>query len=198
MKLNIVGVDPSLRNLGIVIAELDTSNMTFEVVDMRLLKSEDNATKQKTVRKNSDDLRRATILQKGLIEACKDASFAFVEIPVGSQSARAMASYGICIGVLSSCPIPMIQVTPTEVKLAGTNIKSATKEEMIDAAVKDYPYAPWMKRKIKGQTELLAANEHLADALFAIKAGIATEQFKSAVELYKKFSEIKNKSVSLV
>lgn len=185
MKIKVVGVDPSLRNFGIVKAELDISDMTFKVTEMKLIESEDNAKKAKTVRKNSDDLRRANLLHRGFIEACKDASFAFVEVPVGSQSARAMASYGICVGVLSACPIPMIQLTPTEVKLAGTGIKSATKGEMIEAAVKAHPYAKWMTRKVKGELALLNDNEHLADALWAIQAGIETDQFLGAVEMMR-------------
>jgi Holliday junction resolvasome RuvABC endonuclease subunit len=187
MKINIVGVDPSLRNFGIVNAILDTDTMKFEVTSMKLIESEDNAKKAKTVRKNSDDLRRARLLHDGFIEACEDASFAFVEVPVGSQSARAMASYGICVGVLASCPISMIQVTPTEVKLAGTGIKTATKGEMIDAAVIAHPYAKWMTRKLKGELVLLADNEHLADALFAIGAGLNTDEFKSTIAMLRGF-----------
>ena len=185
MKMKIVGVDPSLRNFGIVEAVLDTDTMEFAITNMNLVESEDNAKKAKTVRKNSDDLRRASLLHTGFQDACKDAAFAFIEVPVGSQSARAMASYGICIGVLASCPIPMIQLTPTEVKLAMTNEKTATKGEMIDAAVKAHPYAKWMTRKSKGELVLLNDNEHLADAVGAITAGLKTNEFRSAVAFVK-------------
>lgn len=183
--MKIIGLDPSLRNFGIVEADLDIDTFKFKVTNMRLIESEDNAKKQKTVRKNSDDLRRAKLLHDGFVDACKGASFAFVEVPVGSQSARAMASYGICIGVLAACPIAMIQVTPTEVKLAGTGIKTATKDEMIEEAVKQYPDAKWLTRKSKGELVLMNDNEHLADALFAIKAGMQTDQFKGSIELFK-------------
>jgi Holliday junction resolvasome RuvABC endonuclease subunit len=159
--------------------------MNFKIQDMRLIESEDNAKKAKTVRKNSDDLRRAKLLHDGFVELCQGASMAFVEVPVGSQSARAMASYGICIGVLSACPIPMIQLTPTEVKLAMTGEKTATKDEMIEAAVNAHPYAKWMTRKVKGEITLLAANDHLADATGAITAGVATNEFKGMVAMMR-------------
>ena len=183
--MKIVGVDPSLRNFGIVVAELDINTMEFKIQEMRLIESEDNAKKAKTVRKNSDDLRRAKLLHDGFVELCQGATIAFVEVPVGSQSARAMASYGICIGVLSACPIPMIQLTPTEVKLAMTGEKTATKDEMIEAAVKAHPYAKWMTRKVKGEIALLNDNEHLADATGAITAGILTNEFKGMVSMMK-------------
>lgn len=184
-KIKVVGVDPALRNFGLVNAEIDIDTLEVKVQDMHLAKSENGIKKTKTVRKNSDDLERARVLTAALKEACEGAAFAFVEVPVGSQSARAMASYGICIGVLSGCPIPMIQVTPTEVKLAGTGIKTATKDEMIEAAVALHPDAPWLTRKLKGKDEMIADNEHLADACFAIKAGMATDQFKSILQTLK-------------
>jgi Holliday junction resolvasome RuvABC endonuclease subunit len=183
--MKIVSVDPSLRNFGIVVADLDIDTMKFKIADMRLVESEDNAKKAKTVRKNSDDLRRAKLLHDGFVEACKGANMAFVEVPVGSQSARAMASYGICIGVLAACPIPMIQLTPTEVKLAMTGEKTATKDEMIQAAVKAHPYARWMTRKVRGELTLLSSNEHLADAVGAIAAGIQTNEFKGMVSMMR-------------
>lgn len=185
MKMNIVGIDPSLRNFGIVNAILDTDTMQFEITSMKLVESESNSKKEKVVRKNSDDLRRARLLHEGFVEACQGASFAFVEVPVGSQSARAMASYGICVGVLASCPIAMVQVTPSEVKMAGVGYKTATKEEMIEAAVNAYPSAKWLMRKLKDELVLMNDNEHLADAVFAIEAGLKTDQFKSAIAMFK-------------
>lgn len=186
MQVKVLGVDPSLRNFGLVNATLDLDTMEFVVDKMHLAKSESDAKAKKVVRKNSDDLDRASILTEAFHEACKDAQFAFVEVPVGSQSARAMASYGICIGVLAGCPIPMIQVTPTEVKVAGTKCKTATKQEMIEAAVEAHPEAKWLTRKLKGNLELIDANEHLADAVFAIQAGIATNEFKTAISMTRR------------
>ncbi len=185
MKINVVGIDPSLRNFGISKAELDLDTMTFDVKELVLAKSEGDAKKTKVVRKNSEDLERARILTEAFREACSGASFAFVEVPVGSQSARAMASYGVCVGILAGCTIPMIQVTPTEVKLAGTGIKTATKQEMIEAAVKAHPKAKWLTRKLAGKLSLIDANEHLADATFAIEAGIKTTEFRTAASMMR-------------
>lgn len=185
--MKVVGVDPSLRNFGIVHADLDVDTLDYKITGMKLVSSEDNAAKLKTVRKNSDDLRRARLLYEGFMEACSldGVSFAFIEIPVGSQSARAMASYGICVGVLASCPIAMVQVTAGEVKLAGHGVKTATKEEQIEAAMKAHPYAPWKMRKSGGVMVPTNDNEHLADACFAIKAGVQTDQFKGVAAMLR-------------
>lgn len=178
MKIEIVGIDPALRNLGIAKATLDLDTMEYHVYDLILPQSENEA--GKTVRKNSDDLRRARVLYEGMVDACKGASFAIAEVPVGSQSARAMASYGICVGILAACPLPLIEVTPSEVKLAAVGFKTASKEEMIEWAMKKFPDAPWKMRKSKGVMVPVADNEHLADACAAIEAGLKTQQFKQA------------------
>jgi Holliday junction resolvasome RuvABC endonuclease subunit len=188
-EMLIAGCDPSLRNFGIVIAEVDVRTFDFQIKEMFLIESEADTKNKKVVRKNSDDLRRAKILHDGFVEACRKPVKVFVEVPVGSQSARAMASYGICIGVLASCPNHVIQVTPTEVKLAMTGKKTATKGEMIAAAVKAHPNAPWLKRKAHGKEEMLADNEHLADAIGAIMAGLKTDQFQGEVATARLMSE---------
>jgi Holliday junction resolvasome RuvABC endonuclease subunit len=185
--LKIVGMDPSLSNFGFAKATLDLDTMTYAIDDLVLVKTENEKDKKlkKSVRKNSEDLERARLLYEGMIDACKGSFLAIAEVPVGSQSARAMASYGACIGVLAGCPIPLIQVTPSEVKLAGTGYKSGTKEEMIEWAMNKFPAANWLLTKRLGKMVPVAANEHLADAVGAIEAGIHTDQFKQAIALLR-------------
>lgn len=181
--IKIVGIDPALANFGLAEVTFSMENLTFHVDKLVLPQTESDAGKQ--VRKNSDDLRRARILHDGLIASCKGAAFAIAEIPVGSQSARAMASYGVCVGVLAACPVPLIQVTASEVKMAATGYKNATKDEMIEWAMHRYPYANWVMRKVKGVMVAQNCNEHLADALAAIEAGVKTDQFKQAISIYQ-------------
>lgn len=183
MKIKILGIDPALNNFGLAQATLDLETLELHIDNLSLPQTESE--NGKTVRKNSDDIRRANILYSGMIEACKGASFAIAEVPVGSQSSRAMASYGICCGVLAACPIPLIQVTPSEVKLAAIGEKNASKIEMIEWAMKKYPYANWVMRKVKGVMQPQACNEHLADAIAAIEAGLKTQQFKAATAMLR-------------
>lgn len=185
--IKVVGVDPALRNWGVCQATVNVHTLDFTIDDLKLLKTTDEA--GKTVRKNSDDLRRAEQLYRGFQEVCEGAALCIAEVPVGSQSARAMASYGICIGVLSACPIPLIQVMPTEVKVAAIGEKHAAKEEVIEAAVKRFPDASWLRYKRSGKLLLANDNEHLADAVFAIAAGIQTTQFKQAIRIYQSMRE---------
>lgn len=184
MDLKVLGIDPSLNNFGLVKATIDTVTLEVTVSELILAQPEkaDKATK-KVVRKNSDDLRRAQSLVKSLRAASDDCAIAIVECPVGSQSARAMASYGICVGVLASCSLPLIQVTPSEVKIVATGSKAASKDQMIAWAMGKHPDADWRMRKAKDRMVPKLDNEHLADAVAAIYAGIETDQFKQLMSL---------------
>lgn len=183
--LRVAGIDPALRNFGLVKGYIDISNPSFEFVveDLLLVSTEvDNETK-KTVRKNSHDLVRAKMLHKGVHQFIKDVNMVFTEMPVGSQNARAMASYGVSIGVLASIQKPLIQVLPDEVKIAAVGNKNASKKDMIAWATSAYPDAPWLKRKHNGEMVIQEKNEHLADAVAVVNAGILTDQFLQAVSI---------------
>lgn len=197
MKIRLVGMDPALSNLGIAIGTLDLDTMKIQVDELRLISTEGNA--GKTVRKNSDDLRRAKLLRAGMMGACEGASFAIAEIPTGTQSARGAMSNGIALGILAGCPIPLIEVVPNEVKLATVGDKKASKEQMIAWAAAKHPNANWNRYErdgfVKGKGgKLLASwkagdlkndNEHLADACAVLEAGIRTNELKAAIALMR-------------
>lgn len=178
--IKVVGQDPSLRNWGLAVGTLNlaTKRLTIELLHV----TNPELAKSKQVRQNSQDLESAFQLYQGAITAAEGAQAVFVEVPVGSQSARAMASYGICVGVLGALRangIPFFEVTPTEVKLAGPGNKTASKQEMIRWAMAAHPEANWPTYKQNGiMTVSEAKAEHMADAVAAIYAGLACNAFK--------------------
>lgn len=187
MKLNVLGMDPSLNNWGLAAAIYDTDTEDLDVKHLSVTQPE--LPKGKQVRQNSKDLEAAYQLADRAIDAIKDARVVFVEVPVGSQSARAMASYGICVGILGSIRAKsrtFFELNPTEVKLAATGKKTATKQEMIAWAVAKYPNAPWPTYTRNGETLISEAKaEHMADALAAIHAGLQSNQFKQMAMMLK-------------
>lgn len=186
MRIPVLGMDPSLRNWGLASAVLDLSDGVLDTPVLTLIETQDPAGKQ--VRQNSKDLHLAEQLAVGALAQARRAKAIFVEVPVGSQSARAMASYGVCVGVLGAIRaegIPLIEVTASEVKLSLTRNKNATKQDMIDAAIAWYPDANWLRYKRNGQVHLSDKNEHLADAVAAIHAGVHTPVFQNLMRLLK-------------
>jgi|GEM_PF-3058055 len=95
-------------------------------------------------------------------------------------------SNGICLGVLASCPLPIIEVSPLEAKLATGHGKTATKADMIAWATGLYPSAPWLMSR--GRMVAKNKNEHLADATAIVHAGIATAAFQSSISIMRTFA----------
>ena len=189
-KIRVCGFDPSMRNWGMAVADLDLGSGLLDVPIFSIIQPRDEKSKQ--VRKNSKDLALAKQLFEGAYNTAKSCKVVFVEVPVGSQSARAMASYGVCVGVLGSLAglgITIIEVSPEENKKALTGIKYATKEAMISAAMAEYPTANWPRQERNGATfkkgDLKAEAEHVADAIGAIHAGCATPTFQTLLKLLR-------------
>jgi Holliday junction resolvasome RuvABC endonuclease subunit len=141
----------------------------------------------KQTRQNSKDLEAAYQLYMNAWNYSKDANAVFVEVPVGSQNARAMASYGLCAGILGALRglgVPFFEVTPTEVKLAGPGKKTATKQNMIDWAVAKHPEVNWPRYSHNGKRLISESKaEHIADAIATIYAGINSRPFQQLLPL---------------
>jgi Holliday junction resolvasome RuvABC endonuclease subunit len=184
-KLKVIGIDPSLRNWGLAIATLNlgTKKLTLD----KLFVINPVLPSGKRVRQNSLDLESAFQLYKETIIATKGANAVFIEVPVGSQSARAMASYGICVGVLGALRatgIPFFEVTPTEVKLAGPGMKTATKKQMISWALHQHPEGNWPTYTQHNKILVSEAKaEHMADAVASIYAGMASNSFQQLLAM---------------
>jgi hypothetical protein len=190
-EIQVVGFDPALNNLGIAHATIELLGVPriTRLNWVKLVTTDNEA--GKTVRKNSDDLRRAQHLHGSMLLACTGCAIAIAEIPTGTQSARGAMSNGIALGVLAGLRIPLIEVQATEAKMASVGHKFAAKEEVIQWAVGKYPDAGWKYRKLKGESVLTKDNEHMADAVAVIEAGIRTKQFQAAVMMFTAFKGLK-------
>lgn len=179
-QIRVVGFDPSLLNWGIATGWVDPRSCALEIDTLSV--TSPVLPNKKQVRNNSRDLEAAKQLSEGVAKAIQGAQAIFVEVPVGSQSARAMASYGICVGILGALrasSIPFFELTPTEIKLAGPGKKTATKIQMIQWATKTHPDANWPTYKRNGEVLISEGTaEHMADAVAAIHAGIASSPFQ--------------------
>lgn len=184
-SIKVVGQDPSLRNWGLAQGTYDIDSKSLRIDHISLINPVLPTSKQSRV--NSLDIESAYQLTKGAWEASKGAQAVFIEVPVGSQSARAMASYGICVGVLGALRlsgIPFYEVTPKEVKHLTVGNPEATKEEMIKWAVNKHPEANWPTHKHKDRVILTSAKaEHMADAIAAIYAGMSGSQFQQSLSM---------------
>lgn len=183
MLIKIVGIDISLNNLGASQCLYDTEREKLTIQQVGTFCP--CVSKNKQVRQNSKDLEQGLQLYQALLNVCKDAQVICVEIPHGSQSARAMASYGICIGVLSALKqnskAVFIEVSALEVKQT-VGKPNATKKEVVAWVLQQHPHAPLST--YKGEINMTKA-EHQADSIVAIYAGMKTEVFKTFYQILK-------------
>lgn len=186
-KIIIAGMDGSLRNFGMTKMTLDIETGALDIIDLRLAQTEKS--KVKTVRASSDTLIRAQSLRKEITAFLTDVNICFAEVPFGGQSYDAVLGFGIVIGLYASVPVPLIEVSPSETKLATVGTKTASKEEMIEWAFSTYPKAPWIRHKKNGKGfskgEPTKANEHLADGAAIVHAGIRTPAFQQVTAILK-------------
>lgn len=180
MSVRVIGMDPSLSNWGIAVGDLDVTQETLSIQALDVIRPE--ALEGKQVRQNSKDMHRAEQLMAGVLPYLTYADVICVEVPTGSQSASAMKGYGVCMGLLAAMRergLAFIELTPNDIKLTATNSKTATKQQMIDWAVGEYPDAPWPRRQHKGESQIISAQaEHMADAVAAIRAGLKSAEFR--------------------
>ena len=186
----LAGIDISLSNIGLVKFEFEYDLIKHKadlsclyVVDENLVTTKPEK-KKANVRKNCDDYDRAVMLYKAAYDFVDDCDLAFIELPVGSQSARAMASYGVSIGIaagITNCPL--IPVLPMEVK-AVTGNKDLSKDAMIAWGVKIFPDIRWLRERGNPKGAIIKANEHMADAAAAVVAGLRTPDFNRLLSLH--------------
>ena len=185
MIIPVLGLDPSLRHWGMAEAFLDLSTGILSTPLGSIIEPRD--LQGKNIRVNMNDQWLAEQLAIPVIAACRRAKAIFVEVPVGSQSARAMASYGICVGVLGavrSLGIPYFQVSATENKRVFTGNPNATKKQMISALIDFYPEIILPQGQKKGSVGDKA--EHIADATASIHSGVNTTEFRTVLEILRK------------
>lgn len=188
-EIPVLGMDPSLRSWGLAETTLDLSTGIPTIPHLTVIEPED--LKGKQVRQNSKDLWLAEQLSGPVMAAARKAKVIFVEVPVGSQSARAMASYGVCVGILGAVRalgIPLIEVTATESKVIFAGDKNATKQQMINAGLAFYPAANWPRYEQSGKGftkgDIHSKAEHVADAIAAIHSGVRTPVFQNLMRLF--------------
>jgi len=161
------GLDPSLSNFGMSRGAVVDGKYRVDSIYLTTTTAD-----KKCKYKNMDDLRRAQELGKDMLEFFEGIDTIYVELPVGSQSARAMASYGICVGVIAALGKRVIRVSAKDAKEVACDDPKATKADMIEWATTLYPDLPWLTHKRHGEIVYTGANEHVADSIAAVHAGI--------------------------
>lgn len=186
-RILVAGLDGSLRAFGVATAWLDINTLEIEVKDLKLI--ETKLSTDKKVRSSSDYLARAMTLKEGVHKQIEGCIAAFYEVPSGGQDYRSVMGFGIVIGTYAGLTIPGAEVSPGEAKLAAIGTRTGAKEDMCAWAQEAHPNAPWLRYEKNGKGfkkgELTGKNEHLADAVAIIMAGIKTPSFQQTLAVLR-------------
>lgn len=179
--ISVMGLDGSLANFGIAVATLDTdTNEIIEVKDLILSKSKPN----KKLKRAEDDFARFNQHWDCIRNTATkyDVKVMYGEIPSGAQDARAAFAFGGITAMLGGLALDydLTTVTPAEVKVAATGDRHADKEDIIEEMHSRFPTAPWITSKRENKMNITTssglfltnANEHLADSIGVILAGV--------------------------
>ena len=156
-----IGLDPSLRNWAIVVLEdgeavvahticTDKKDYKGKAAEILFARFQDIAYNLSVF---LDEWPVATI---------------YCELPTGSQSASSRDSYAGVLAILAGLQVDVQWVSATEVKLAATGNKNATKDDMIAWAFDKHPNARW---KLNKEGYPFKHQEHIADAFAVVEAG---------------------------
>jgi Holliday junction resolvasome RuvABC endonuclease subunit len=191
MNPAVLALDPSFRNTGYVVFEI--VGIAERILEQGLVKTEKNDKKRK-VRASDQRVEQVQILINGLRDVIQrhKPKLIIAELPTsGGKSANAVASMAIaqtvCGAIAAYEDLPYEWVTPTENKKSLTGKKTASKEEMMQAAIKLYPHLKGVYTHTKGQYKGKLRNEfeHVADAIGAFEAA---KQNSSIIRLLRKES----------
>jgi Holliday junction resolvasome RuvABC endonuclease subunit len=170
--MKFLAIDSSLRHTGIAVGNIDKDdNIKVELIDLHHTEKSNN----KQVRASSDAIDACRLNFKYLQDVINThkPQIIFAETPSGSQSSSGMKSYGATCQLIASLVPEAIEVTPNEVKMSTVGNKKASKRDMIDWANGKHPDVQWTYHggRIKND------NEHMADAICIVYAGIKTRMY---------------------
>lgn len=177
--MKFVSIDPSLKNTAVVAGEIEGKALKPKL--SFLVQTE--KTKNKQVRASSDTIQRCKQIYERVNNFISEYSpnVVFAESPIGSISFKAAVSYSASCFLIATIEPTPIEMTPTEVKVGTVGKKTATKEDMINWCLENYP--PFILEKNKNGTINKSKSEHLADAMAVAHCGVNSDQYRQLVGL---------------
>lgn len=176
----VLGLDPALCNFGI--AAMDLLPGEERIIELQVLRTEPSA-KKRRVGAVEDDARRVSELAAGLAAAVKKHQPVALVVEAtgagkGSKAVRAMAlAFSVALTIARLAALPVVQVSPLDVKRAMTGRKKAEKDEILLAVEQRYPDLEWPTDVPKG------CWEHAADAVGAVVAALDSDTLRMARRL---------------
>lgn len=164
----IVGVDGGLAHMGIAASKLTRTRdaLSMELLGGLVVETAPSP-KKLGIRKGDDNMRRARVVAKALKEVVlmrRPALLVYEAQSFGMKgniaARQAGTAFGVIAGIAESAGLPMLCVTPGDIKKAVCpELPKASKDDVILAVERLWPNVPWPAKRDN--------YEHLADAVAA-------------------------------
>lgn len=166
----VLAFDPSLRNWGCVVAQVDMSTQTVNVLHTATLKIVSDA--------DAKNIQLFEIAGKMFVELYRlikqyKPDLIVSEIPHGSQSANGMKFYAFTItilGIISKLGIPLKVISAYDVKHVVSS-DNPSKKNIVEWVHKKHPSVFPLNSSGKVTVD---SNQHVADAIVVIYAHLNT------------------------
>jgi crossover junction endodeoxyribonuclease RuvC len=162
----LAGVDPGFANLGYTLYD----SQEDKILSSGVIRTKKDQSKR--AREDNAD-RFAYLLQEFSTVMPSEIDFLFVEgmsQPRDSRAAWKLAlGWGVVLAWCYQNNIPLIQITPTDIKYGVTGSRTASKQEVIRHIRKRRKDVTWPKATTK--------HEHVADAVGALLVGMKDPRF---------------------
>lgn len=195
LRVTMLGIDPGLSNTGFAVAEVDlNSQRIVKTLELGTIVTERQTTK--TIRRTSDDLRRARKIHRELKDVVERYAItvAACEMQSTTPYKRISLNFGITLGVVASFDFYLVEMLARDVKKAVTGDRDAPKEKVIRWALETTRHddVTWptsarqnrMDLNFRSRHVTLGA-EHQADALAVIHAALQSEQMRDLRSLQR-------------
>ena len=225
--ISIIGVDPSTSHFGMVYGWYEVNSQEFIPLYYTVLEPPDGLYDEFPPKGKNSQRTTIVEFEKNcaLSQLIKDffirhkPQVVITEVPSGAKGMYATSKLYAAIGMVCGCfTFPssvqnwkIIGVTPQEVKSAATDglDNYASKFQVMKWAFQNYPCVGWrhepkeFEKVGKVDTYLVCReaedfNEHMADALAAVKAGVNTRAFRAWLKAVKGMGELNRFSSDLL
>lgn len=225
--ISIIGVDPSTSHFGMVYGWYEINSQEFIPLHYTVLEPPDGLYDEFPPKGKNSQRTTIVEFEKNcaLSQLIKDffirhkPQVVITEVPSGAKGMYATSKLYAAIGMVCGCfTFPsstqdwkIIGVTPQEVKSAATDglDNYASKFQVMKWAFQNYPCVEWVHApkdfeevgKVDAYLVCREAedfNEHMADALAAVKAGVNTRAFKAWLKAVKGTGELNRFSSDLL
>jgi crossover junction endodeoxyribonuclease RuvC len=173
-----LGIDPGFASLGYALVDVSVSEV---VVGSLGVITTEKSNKKQNVLASSDNLRRARELARLLQPLVQEAGVICVEAMSFPRNASAAAKVAMSWGVLACLSelsdVPIVQVSPKELKQAVCGDATASKEKVAEAL--DRRFARSFGAELVGRGVAKSLHEHAYDALGTVVASLSSEVLRA-------------------